>query len=519
MMRALRFFGLMLFAMAASEPAWSCGTVPGWASNYDISRPDKDRFESLAMIHCVPVLKEQYSASMEEHRALAEMLDKALEDPDPCHRDLAVKNYFVFHQLFWLWGSEGHDNLRKRIMDRLDLPDSHVVEGGMPPFDYSPKEAYCAEAGRQIDRLRGRAYPCAEGECIPTGLKPLALQSQRVSAFIKKVDACEAPIASDDLEPDVVVVTFEGLNFRARGTTQSDILKELPAGALLKVIKNTRHGWLNVVDADCATGWVAGNSTRNARSLTAGQRVLPIDSGARDARHDDQRPFSPRLDLTHDGEIRPAFEEVNASIARMERELMYDHQALTHQLELYKESGCMDRSDDPGCNALKSQVFNRFHRLLDHLSERLPIIERSLSRISRSLGRMIKRIARRNSLESLEQSLSDQGPAARRPFPLPPPQAFQDPCRESWHERLREFASFLDTLDPHKRFRGLATAYLELNSERWGISKVLHAIAETKAEHEHNPFFSRTDHAMERASALVKALNRKTDMKKTRCYW
>ncbi len=231
------------------------------------------------MIHCEPVLYDVYKGkSIAEHQQLGKMILHALDNGRACDRTLAVKNFFLFDNLFLINGTETHREVVHKVQKELrsgrnpDVLVEDINQGSLSPYQWEDKPAYCRKAQHEIQalisgtpRCRGRCKEIDSGEIekkIAAANAALEENETMINRFIQQAGTCGGFSVSNSAK--VKKVKNSSLNLRRNSTTKSDIVKELPRGTLLLVM-NEVNGWYQVIDNKCSAGWVAGYLTRNAR--------------------------------------------------------------------------------------------------------------------------------------------------------------------------------------------------------------------------------------------------------------
>ena len=255
---------LSLIIILHAEKSYACGTVKSWVDTY-LDENHREQDKALFMIHCKPILTGKYKATPKEHEMLAKMIKKALKGSDYCDRNLATKSFFVFDQLFWLKGSELHNEIVGLIEGRLKRP-VHEIKGSMSVYNRDTKEDYCIIVNYEIKgmKLKGESR-CIMDKCREIDMSPLEEKFRRVASFINKTSKCLPEDSKVSLKERVVQVKTKTLNLRVNPNPKSKRIKILLRNDLL-LVKRVNNDWLKVMDKTCKEGWVAGYLTREARS-------------------------------------------------------------------------------------------------------------------------------------------------------------------------------------------------------------------------------------------------------------
>lgn len=206
-----------------------------------------------------------YKATFAQHELLAKMIGAALASGDPDERNLAVKNFFIFDQLFWLRGSEVHTHIAAEVESVLGRPVSDV-KGTLSVFDFRVPEAYYQSVRAELQRLAsGRLASAWGARQKEIDLRPLQLKATSITDFVHCTDAC-VPQGST-LGSSVQVYQVQGavLNLRSQPTTESSTVRRLQQGELLRAVE-VSGDWTQVLDQECGIGWVATRLVADARS-------------------------------------------------------------------------------------------------------------------------------------------------------------------------------------------------------------------------------------------------------------
>ncbi len=257
-------FFICLISILHAEKSYACGTVKSWVDAY-LDEDHMEQDKALYMIHCKPILTNKYKATPKEHEILAKMIKKALKGPDYCDRNLATKSFFVFDQLFWLKGSELHNEIVDLIERRLKRPVQEI-KGSMSVYNQEGKEDYCIIVNYEIKgmKLNGESR-CITDRCREIDMSPLEEKFRLVASFINKTSKCLPEDSKVSLKERVVQVKTKTLSLRVKPTPKSKKKKKLLRDELL-LVKRVNNDWLKVIDKTCKEGWVAGYLTREARS-------------------------------------------------------------------------------------------------------------------------------------------------------------------------------------------------------------------------------------------------------------
>jgi hypothetical protein len=124
-MKIFVYFLLILtvvFCLCGVNYTFACGTIKGWVDTFLL----EGRYEALCMIHCWPIVLEQYKKTKEEHELLAKMINRALEDPRDCIKLLAIKNFFIFDKLEQIKETQEYLTLISKIEKILGRPISKI---------------------------------------------------------------------------------------------------------------------------------------------------------------------------------------------------------------------------------------------------------------------------------------------------------------------------------------------------------------------------------------------------------
>jgi hypothetical protein len=257
----------------------ACGTVEGWV---DVFFNDQHSMQNdaLSMIHCDPVVigGHQYKATETQHEILSRMIDEALKSEDACDQNLAVKNFFMFDQLYWIKDRPKYKDIVDRIEKVIGRPISQV-RGELPTFRPFYKvsggfdnEKYCQTVIEEIQAIResGRVS-CyrgnAEVKCKRIDLSRFERKEEAISSFISATNSCSNGMEQADSTANVIQVESDILNLREGWSRDHSIVKTLKKGEFLRVIGD--HGeWFKVLDTECRQGWVAGYLTIDAKSIS-----------------------------------------------------------------------------------------------------------------------------------------------------------------------------------------------------------------------------------------------------------
>lgn len=257
---AIALFLVSLLAVPVRAAA--CGTIPGWVKVYFDTEHENQPL-ALAFIHCTPIVEEQYKATLAQHKDLARMIVHALDNGDECDRNLAVKNFYIYDQLFWLRGTEVHDEIKSQVAVLLGLPDSTVMAGTVPLWDWKKRDIYCKTVARQIAAVKG-LKPFQAGRGRKIDLSRLKKKAAKVDRILGKTDKCLS-VKSNPADVELLRVTGNNLALRSKQTTKSKALKRFKLGTFLRVLKFADNGWAHVIDRKCTRGWVAVHRTKDAR--------------------------------------------------------------------------------------------------------------------------------------------------------------------------------------------------------------------------------------------------------------
>lgn len=261
----LKLFALSLvFTLMAgvvfSPKAYSCGTVEGWVSAYFDSRYDS-KLKALYFVHCEPIIYDFYKGSVKEHELLGKMILDAIEKGNSCERNLAIKNFFIFDNLFWIRDSETHHKISEFIENESGRSIESIM-GSLSPYSFEEISYYCRKVDEEIHDLYNGRSDCY-GRCKKIDLEWFKRQAEKIENFIKVIDNCLT--STTPKSSQVLKVKSNTLNLREAPTTQSSIVTKLQRGEFLRVIAS-KNDWYQIVDSKCNKGWVAGYLTSDARN-------------------------------------------------------------------------------------------------------------------------------------------------------------------------------------------------------------------------------------------------------------
>ena len=258
---SLKFLIIIMFSLSAGS-SFACGTVKGWVDNYFNDKHNR-KDEALYMIHCMSVTQ-KYKATPSEHEALARMIKKGLKAMDYCDKALAIKNFFLFDQLYWLKGTKLYDEIVAVIETKIKR-SIQEISGELSLYEQEDREDYCARAGYEVKAMIWNAESiCIKKNCRKIDIIHLEEKSKRISRFIQYTRKCFKYTLDMDAQDHIVQVNSDTLNMRRQPAPRDTMVTTLQRGDFL-FVTSKRGDWLKVVDKRCKEGWVAGYLTRNAR--------------------------------------------------------------------------------------------------------------------------------------------------------------------------------------------------------------------------------------------------------------
>ena len=197
--------------LAAPSQSTACGTIPGWVETYFDSE-HSDQPMALLFIHCLPILDEQYKATLSQHKDLARMIGHALKTGNECDRNLAIKNFYMFDQLFWLRGTKTHDEIQDMIGESLGFSDLNLVQGYLAHWDWSNRDAYCKTVAKQIATMKA-FKPRRRGLGRKIDLSRLEKRAKQVNKFGARTDKW---LSTESARTDVELLRVTGKNLALR---------------------------------------------------------------------------------------------------------------------------------------------------------------------------------------------------------------------------------------------------------------------------------------------------------------
>ncbi len=263
-LKYLIFFVISCFFIFHVSTTHACGTIDGWVNTY-FDKANSQHDDALYMVHCKPVLTGSYKATPGQHEALANMIKKGLTAFEYCDRNLATKNFFIFDQLFWLQGTDIHNEIVTVIENKLKRP-LHEIKGTMSLYNRESRTDYCSYVNYEIKGMQwnGEAV-CNKKICKEINLTPLKEKSILVSSFINETHKCLKEKDKASGIDKIVKVKSKTLNMRSKPSTKSSIVRQHNNGEYL-LVNTIKNDWLQVMDKNCSTGWVAEHLTFDARS-------------------------------------------------------------------------------------------------------------------------------------------------------------------------------------------------------------------------------------------------------------
>lgn len=215
--------------------------------------------KALSWIHCEPILYDFYNGSFEEHELLAKMILHAIENGTPCERNLAIKNFFIFDNLFWVRDSEIHHRISEFIEKEARMKPGSI-HGSLSHYNWEENATYCQKTEMEVQSLYYGQSWC-EGRCKKIDLEVFERRAEKIEDTIRTTDKCLTSLSNKK----VIKVNSKTLNLRKAPTTSSAVVSKLHWGEFLRVV-TSKNGWHQVVDTKCNKGWVADYLTDDARN-------------------------------------------------------------------------------------------------------------------------------------------------------------------------------------------------------------------------------------------------------------
>ena len=244
---------------------FACGTVEDWVKIY-FDNQNHFQQHPLSFVHCEHIVFNYYKATPRQHELLAQMIAHALNSDDPCDHNLAIKNFFIYDQLFWLKHMDIHKQIKTDVESILKQP-SGKISGSLSMYDFEDHESYCTKVHTEISQMKLGSVQCSDDDkCKRIDLSNIERKAGLVTSFIKETNACLRVQMDNPLDVQVLRVKTERVNVRSKPSTGGKIINTLKTGDFLRVVRSANE-WFLVLGNDCQIGWIAGYLTEEGRSL------------------------------------------------------------------------------------------------------------------------------------------------------------------------------------------------------------------------------------------------------------
>ena len=251
-MKLLRnILAILVFVILPANRLFPCGTVESWTVEYFKSNDANNQYTALTMIHCEPVLSNEYDASKKQHELLAKLIENALNKQNKCFNHLAIKNFFVFDRLFQIEDDSIYNRITKTIESKINR-NVNDITGSIALFNFEEQSDYCKKVDMEIDQIIHKGTISTHGKGGTKLVKDVSFFNQQISVMEEFKQKTKKHLL-DDKEYEVIQVKNPSLKFREKESTKS---------AMLLLIKPHKNGWYYVVDENGTKGWVSGEYTQ-----------------------------------------------------------------------------------------------------------------------------------------------------------------------------------------------------------------------------------------------------------------